>query len=296
MYQVNKISYPELQNYINVLEILKTTDFSNFTDEAIYNKYFDHALALPRLGGNIAFPKSLNQKFYRVRLSTNIGSKDNLFSTKTFSYPPPKFCNKKGRANLVNKPVFYCTDQAFPAIRECNAQIGIDGYLSIWKVNPEMKIHYATCLSEKLPDSNQWKEYGTYHHDFLISHQQVNDLSLVEYKVALRNFITDRFMKEHYPYHISSLIAHEYLYYSNVEVLLYPSAQTFQNYTNFAFHPRSVDQYLHCEKVLHFKIVKEIDNQFELNINLIGIVDNHIIKWRKPSDMELEELGFKKLN
>jgi len=92
-------------------------------------------------------------------------------------------------------------------------------------------------------------------------------------------------MKEEEPYSISSILAHEYLYMNNTDILLYSSAQTIHNYTNFAIHPQVGDKHLKCTKVLRFKIVKDLGEQFKLIFSLIGTPDKNQIKWGKQQMM-----------
>ena len=102
-------------------------------------------------------------------------------------------------------------------------------------------------------------------------------------------------MKEKSPYHISSMLANEYLYYQNNDLLLYPSAQTFQKYTNFAFHPNVVLKQLECHKIYKFELVEQDDKQFKLIFFSIGDIENDRILWRKAKASDGEELGLSKI-
>lgn len=149
-------------------------------------------------------------------------------------------------------------------------------------------------MPEKLPGKNRWQEYGTFHHNFLIENHSKVDEKTLKYRVALRNFITERFMLEKEPYSISSMLAHEYLYMNETDILLYPSAQTLQDYTNFAIHPRVASNQLRCLKVLRFKITKDLGKHFQLIFSLIGTPEMNKINWQKANDEDIANFGFEK--
>lgn len=294
-YKTQKIEYPDLPTYLKNLQTLSTFDFTNYSYDDIYNKFHDLALILPGLGAKLRHEKFNGFKLYRVRMEKSISDSEDMNVIQTFSFPPSAFCGSNGRANIKNKSVFYCTDEAYPAIKECNGGIDEIGFLSIWEVSSIRDLAYMSCLPEVLPSQNHWKEYGTFHHNFLIDRQVNEDPNLLAHKIALRKLITDKFMIEKSPYFISSMIANEYLYHNDVDMVLYPSAQTFQDYINFAIHPNVVLNQLKCTKIVKFKINAVNKEQVAFNLRLIGdVVSNDRIKWRKVEDKDGIDLGFKK--
>jgi len=239
---------------------------------------------------------SINKyKLYRVRLSKTISKEEDTSLIQTFSFPPTSVCKTNQRANIKYKSVFYCTDEVFPAMKECGAEDGDEGYLSTWGFNATRDLYYANCLPEILPETNTWAEYGKFHHNFLKEKQTKDNKELLNHKIALRKLITDKFMKEKPPYHISSMLSNEYLYENNADLIMYPSAQTLQNYTNFAIHPNIVLNHLKCSKVVKFKIMKQENEQIRFKLGLIGHIENDRINWRKSTDEDGKELGFKRL-
>jgi len=295
-YKTINVDYPEYKIYIKNLEKLKKYNFNDYSPDEIYHKYHDLALILPSLGAKLVFKEINGYVLYRARLSRTIGKNEDLSLIQSFSFPPPSVCKNKQRANINYKSVFYCADEAFPAIKECGAIDGEEGYLSIWKINANRDLNYASCLPEKLPHKNRWVEYGAFHHTFLRENQTLENKSLLNHKIALRNLITDKFMKEKAPYHLSSMLANEYPYYQNNDLLLYPSVQTFQEYTNFAIHPNAALKQLECFKIYKFKLVEQGKEQVKLNFLSIGDIENDRIKWRNPTNSDGEELGFSKID
>ncbi|WP_298537998.1 hypothetical protein [uncultured Algibacter sp.] len=295
-YQTEEIDYPDLETYKRNLNELSDFDFSNSTYREIYDKFHDLALTLPMLGAKLKTVDGINgHKLYRARLSKTIAKEEDLSIIQTFSFPLSTFCKTNQRANIKHKSVFYCADEAFPAIKECGIQDEEEGYLSVWEIAGKRDLKYATCLPLELPNKNGWAEYGIYHHDFLIKEQSALNKTLLNHKVALRNFITYKFMNEKPPYSLSSMLANEYMYENGVDLIMYPSAKTFQEYTNFAIHPNVVQTQLKCNKIYKFKVIKQDKEQVRIKFISIGHIANDKIEWKKPTDKDGTELGFRKL-
>ena len=90
------------------------------------------------------------------------------------------------------------------------------------------------------------------------------------------------------------MLANEYLYENSTDLIMYPSAKTFQNYTNFAIHPNIVLKHLKCTKVFRFKVLKQGNEQVSFNLGSIGHIENDRINWKRPTDNDGIELGFRK--
>lgn len=282
------IKYPEFEKYLSNLDTLSKYDFSESDYDIIYNKFHDLALNIPALGASL--DTNFNGfKLFRVRAANTINEFEDKTIIQTFSFPPANICKYSGRANIKNKSVFYCTDNLVPALRESNIEINEEAYLSIWNYNSKRNLTYVCCLPEKLPKNNSWQEYGKYHHNFLIEKQNNDDTNLLKYKVALRNFITDKFMKENYPYSITSMLSNEYLYKSGFDMIMYPIAKTFQDYTNFAIHPNVVLNHLNLEIVFQIVITDINDQHTKFKVKSIGHLEDDKIYWRKPDDEIVEK-------
>ena len=295
-YNTQKIEYPDLTEYLKRLKALAEYDFSNSSYDDIYNKFYDYALTIPLLNGKFNFEKFNGFKLYRVRIEKSISKYEDMNSIQTYSYPPSSLCSSNGRANIKNKPVFYCTDHPYPAIKECNVEVGDTGFLSVWEVSSSRDLAYTCCLPEVLPITNRWREYGTHHHNFLIDRQRNEDSNLLKHKISLRKLITDKFMNEEPPYSISSMLANEYLYNSEIDILIYPSAKTYQDYTNIAIHPNVVNNRIKCSKILKFKVASVEKEKVTFQFGLTGIVtSNDRIKWQKFKDQDGLALGVKKI-
>jgi hypothetical protein len=280
--------YPEFEKYLNDLDNLSNYDFSKLDYDGIYNKFHDLAMKIPALGASL--DTGINGfKLFRSRVAKTIGEFEDKTLIQTFSFPPSNVCKYNGRANIKNKSVFYCTDDAVPALKENNIEINDEVYLSIWNYNSKRNLTYVCCLPEKLPENNSWNKYGNYHHKFLIEKQNEDNENLLKYKVELRNFITQKFMKEEYPYSITSMLANEYLYESGFDMIMYPSAKTYQDYTNFAIHPNVVLNHIELDILFHIIIIDITDEQIKFKVKSIGYLENDKINWRKSNDDVVEK-------
>jgi len=280
--------YPDFETYLKNLDNLSKYDFSESDYDEIYNKFHDYALKIPALGASL--DTGINGiKLFRARLAKTISELEDKTIIQTFSFPPSNVCKNNGRANIKNKSVFYCTDDAIPALKECNIEINDEVYLSIWNYNSKRNLSYVCCIPEKLPENNSWEEYGKYHYNFLIQKQNEENIKLLDYKIALRNFITEKFMNEEFPYHITSMLANEYLYESGFDMIMYPSAKTFQDYTNFAIHPNVALNHLELEIIFNIIILDINEQHVKFKVKSIGHIENDKINWKKSDDNVTEK-------
>lgn len=89
------------------------------------------------------------------------------------------------------------------------------------------------------------------------------------------------------------MLANEYLYHSDADILIYPSAKTFHNYTNLAFHPNVAQRHLRFVKVLNFKIKDRHDDfGFKLSFKSVGRIENERVKWKKVAEEDVSDLGL----
>lgn len=279
------ISFPDLDKYkMNLFELTEKR-LSNLSNKEIENAFYDSALFLPTVGGYMISEKFNNSELFRVRLSNKIGKDEDLSLIQSYSYPPTSACKNNGRANLKYKSVFYCSDFATSAMRESEVNINEEGYLSIWNYSSKRDLKFNMCLSEKIPLRNNWSKLAVYYRDFIIQSYDSKKEEFHNQKIALREFITDKFMNEKQPYPVTSFLANEYLYGKEyVDFIVYPSASTKWNYTNFAFHPNTVDNHLELKKVINFKVTEITSKGIIFIINKVGFIENDRIKWRKPID------------
>lgn len=293
-YHTQNIEYPDYPSYLINLQKLSSYDFEGYSYDQIYHKFHDLALTIPLYGAKLLHKEFNGYKFFRVRLEKSISDDENMNNPQTFSFPPPNVCKWPGRANIENRSVFYCTNKAFPAIREVDGKVGDIGFMSLWEVKAGRDLQYVSCLSEILPNKNEWEEYGIFHHNFLIDRQTNENPEFLPHKIALKKMITDKFMMEKDPYSICSMIANEYMYENKKDMILYSSVRTFHDYINFAIKPLVVLDNLICEKVVKFQISNIEREKLSVDLRLTGDVSGQRIYWRKINDKDGLDLGLEK--
>ena len=279
--------FPNIEEYIKDLDSLKNYNFNNLSEREIYDIFYDYARILPTNFGLMNCKKFNKHKFYRVRLKKNIGSKEDLSLSQTFSFPPTSVCSQNGRANITNKSVFYCSNEPYAAILESKPEIGDEGYLSVWegKSNKMMKI--GICLPFDLPAYNNWNIMAKDAANNLFKSLPSQAKDKFKHYIKLYKFIADRYILEESPYYLTSMISNELLYGDLWrDFVIYPSVMSNSNYCNMAFHPNSVIDNLKFEKIIQFKIININDKIVELVLGKVGYIFNTKLNWREKTNEE----------
>lgn len=280
--------HPPIEEYLKGLNYLNDTDFSNLQYDDIRKKYFKKAITHHSAGGHLNEKNFENSWFYRVRSEKSIASNENLNLVQTFSFPPPNFC-KKGRANIEGNPVFYCTDYLEAAVKESCMVAGEIGYVSIWRLRLRRELSYSVYLPELLPKKNTWSDRAIYFNTLTSIYFAQIPPEIREHKREQQKFFINKFLLDFYPYSITSMICHSDLYSSgDVDFVVYPSAKTFQNYCNYAFHPNVAQNNLIIDRVIRFKVIDDSEYNFKISFGEVGNRKNDRIIWdyyKKNIDM-----------
>lgn len=280
---------PEYEEFIEGLEKLDTFDFSKSSRNEIYNKFYDYAYSLVTNFGYLN-PENFNKrKFYRVRLNID-RKKEDLSLIQTYSYPPPVFCDENGRANLSGKSVFYCSNEPTPALFECKAKIGDEGFLSVWNGNTSRKIKVGHYLPSNLRPDNTWSKMAIESFEDLQNHIPEKLKHKLKHIEALKDFLAKKFISEKEPYHLTAMLCWE-LFYGQLwtDLIIYSSVVTNSRFCNMAIHPNSVNENLRFEKVIIFKVI-DIKNGIPI-FNLrteVGHWNNAKIEWKQLTESEME--------
>lgn len=278
--------FPDLEKFINDLEILDNYDFNNLNEKEIYDIYYDYARVLPTNIGWFKPEKFNSLKFYRVRLNID-PNKEDITLAQTYSYPPPKFCFENGRANLKGKSVFYCSNEAKVAVLECKPKEGDEGFLTEWKGTAKRPIKIGQLLPFDLPDENVWNLMAKDSYEFLKTDLPENAKDKFKHFLTLYRFIAHKFITEKKPYSLTSMISWELLYGQLWrDFILYPSVQLEGTSCNMAFHPNSVNENLQFNKLIKFKVVGFENESPIFNLGKVGIIDNTKMIWRDRTDEE----------
>jgi len=223
---------------------------------------------------------SINAAVYRAR-RPNDGQ--DLSRIRTFSYPGPKNCSRRGRCNLAHKPVFYGASDPDTAIKEEIRTTGgeYDGsfaYLSKWQ--PCLPMNYLdfiyTQASLKSEIANELADHsrsrlkenlGMYHGS------SVKVLPLLAEKIG-RSFLSDTHLH-------SSRICHSILYSQckqlrqslPVHGVMYPSFVKDHNGFNFAIAPFAIRDHFIPVAVWRVRISKNEDAGVNLSYTHFGLPD-----------------------
>lgn len=287
--------FPPLEVYKKNLKKLTEINFESLTFKEKTKAYFDAAILLPRITGDTShtiFNKKANKYFYRARLQKhdNLNIEDTTL-IQNFSFPPSSSCKKNGRANIKSTSVFYCSNSAPAALNEIEIEIGSEGFFGVWEMQPNSNLEFNLLISNEIQKSNSWYDYIQ---DISLQYQlyqKKDEGVLSSYLIELRKFINDIFMHEKPPYSISSFIANRYLYgNNNVEFIVYPSAKSFHNYVNYAFHPNVVINSLKLSRVFMFKINDIISEGINFTIKKVGYLDKSHIKWKSQDESDVKYL------
>jgi len=283
--------FPDLEKFLENLEFLRQTDFSKMTYEKIHAEYFKNVISHHSMGEDFDDKNIPNLTLYRVRPERTISADENLELVQTYSYPPAKNC-ENNRANIKGYPVFYCADDMTAAIKESRLSINEIGYVSIWKLRLRRKLSFSTYMPENLPLENTWSASAKYYHSLFLIYLNTIPKEFREHKKAHQKFLVEKFLFENAPYSLTSMICHTDLYkIGDVDFVVYPSAQTLQNYCNYAFHPNVASNNLIIDRVIRFKVISYENGQPEVVFGEVGNRKNDRINWGHYDKMEINEWG-----
>jgi hypothetical protein len=280
---------PDYDKFIEGLDTLDKFDFSNSTKEQIYNKFYDYAYALSTNFGYFSSENFNKRKFYRVRLNID-RKKEDLSLVQTYSYPPPFFCSSNGRVNLAGNSMFYCSNELMPAMLECKAKVGDEGFLSIWTGNSNRKIKVGHYLASNLRSDNVWAKMAKESLEDLKNHVTEDLKPKLKHIEALNDFLAKKFVEEKAPYYLTSMLSWE-LFYGQfwTDLIIYSSVVSNSQFCNIAIHPNSVNENLLFEKVIIFKVAEIVNNIPIVQLNTeFGHLNNSKIEWKTLTVKETE--------
>ena len=252
---------------------------------------------LENVNDHISIDKKISQVFGDyLAFSTSFGGngKDDFFVYRvTRLYPgleynlddPASFSYNShpdiGRANLKNKPVFYCSFSAKTAIDEVMEVKDEVLYISTWKINGKR----VTNAFSLLYDSVGRKDFLRKKVDQRIENEFTKkQADLIKY---MQKKITDLFTyKGNKYYNISSTIAHKLLYDSrkqgiDIPWLIYPSVSKNSIEYNFAMHPSFVNNpnCFRLVSVIKCNLKASKETKMEGDILSKAVLRNNKLKW-----------------
>lgn len=220
---------------------------------------------------------------------------------KHYSFPPNPLI---GRANLKGVPVFYCSLSPLTAITEMKDLTDCDYYISKWRLKFKTALRMAVITSNG--NSNPKTIVGQISKNIITArYKRITGIENEQARIWL-NYKLEKFNdlftikgKEHY--HLSSAIAHKYLYDFEkqgfpISILMYPSITRNKEDANFAISKDIAEntEYLSLMSVLKCHIIKKKENEFKANFNKKGFNIRNSIEWTNGT-LELESVDFEKI-
>lgn len=206
---------------------------------------------------------------FRARKNEN----DKLFSKISELWYPPAEVTKIGRANCLNNPVFYCSENPNTAIVEMRPKDG-DVITGI-----ECKIKTSKIYPNVIP-------VGIYQ---LLKQRKDVPKFIFPKEISLRNSYIDSFLYNEFTsdletnpekLYINTSIISSRLLKEPFEGLAYPSVQFGTNFINFAFLPKAIDRYY---KVNDIKLYYVHKGAFAV-IGSAVILENDFLEWSVNED------------
>ncbi len=275
--------FPDIDAYKAGLKHLVSLDKTTLTTEEIRKLWFEYAVLFPHPIGSLPPETANTLTVFRVRLNIDRNTED-LSLIRTFSYPNPCFCKANGRANLVNKSVFYCADNITTAIREAKPKAGDMAHISVWTIHcDKQQVNYAALFPASLPPANPWAKIAVTYYDKQVEYAREIGKDKAQQLILLSECVAELYIREQTPYPLTSWMANSILYESlGIDYLVYPSFTMNSDSCNFAFHPNFVDKYFTLQKVFKCRIDTIADDDFNLSIGQESNADFTSLSWQKP--------------
>jgi len=272
---------PSIEEFKNILNELTKLDLAGASVQEIEKAYLSKVPFFPRMLSMMHFEETKHLPFYRVRLNID-QEREDLSLIRTYSYPSSIQCTTNGRANRKGRTVFYCSNKAYAAIVESKPKQGDTGFLSIWKNNISRPLKMAVYLPQEFAISNEFQEVSNDAHNFARNYYERHGKEKLDHFIALNNFVVEQFVKESFPYTLTSYLSNDALYSNDPkEVIIYPSVATNSQFCNFAFHPNIVDRFLSFEKVIGFHVIKKgYGKDMQFGLGQLGEIAHNAIHWR----------------
>jgi hypothetical protein len=234
--------------------------------------------------------KTVTDKFqndlYRVRITDK---KEKIVEPTQLSYPKNNITI--GRCNLVNQPVFYCSDKSTTAIAEIlkyRNPLNQYLYLSVWKFIPENDLIIFTLLEKAIKKG-------------LVKDMDI--LKIIPDKIKRRKASQQLSEIEKYFYdfdHFKSATICDTLFNRSVlpcDCIFYPSAIETELGINISMKAEIADKLLSFQRAYKLELFEDVENH---KIEVLGYtLSKTDFKWKKPNPNDLifrtlikEDLGI----
>jgi len=206
----------------------------------------------------------INHPFFRLRKLCSIKDIDDV---NEYSYPRNNFV--MGRANMPNKPVFYCSTSPITTIRESKKHSRDAEYvISKWKLkdeNIELKIIPTFTNRTEHIFNNTIKKDG---------------IKAIEKQKEYLKFIGEQILSKNYSN--SAFLAYNLIYNNKYDIIRYPSIGL-DKHPNMAISPQLIDNgTIILDKVYMVKV----SSDFDITLNKIGVFGKNKPIWISNENIE----------
>ncbi len=259
--------------FANLLIELENVNDHIATFTMISGTFGDHFALSTSFGG------SGKEDFLVYRVSRQyLGLEEKLDDPASFSYNPHP---NLGRANLKNKPVFYCSFSARTAIDEVKENKDEVLYISTWKINGKIVTDAFSLLYDSVDRTDFLREKVNQRIENEFPKKQADLLKYMQQKITdLFTYKGDKY------YNISSAIAHKLLYNIReqgiaIPLLIYPSVSKKSIEYNFAMHPSFVNDpnCFRLVSVIKCNLAVSEENKLAGDILSKAVLRNKKLKW-----------------
>ncbi len=213
---------------------------------------------------------SIKYSFFRMRKLSEIVDFNNI---QEYSYP--KNSSGLGRANIPNRPVFYCSLSPITAINEM--KIPNRGRKSIKYVISKWKMKDSNKKISIVPTYTKETE-----HHFNKMIKMANIKSTKQQKEYLE-FVGEQLLSDNYSK--SALLAHNIIYENNIDAITYPSVIDDRS-PNMAISPKLIDNgTITIDKVY---IVELFPNK-KISLIKVGVFNENKAEWFSGKDLQAND-------
>lgn len=255
---------------------LKTKDYKHINDRIMHD-----------FGGHIILVNQMDDKNPELtifRITDYIPPKGEEHLIKHYSYNP---IPGLGRANIPGYPVFYGSFSPGTCISEMKVLENCPYYISKWKLIPKDGLNIATLImgiekEEEFSSTIMSKSTEKAFNQMLFDSEEHRNW----FKHKHKRFCDLFTFKDSSAYHLTSAIAHNYLYDSlqqgaDIPIIAYPSITNDFKDVNLAIRADLADNsdIFYMENIIKCELIEKIDQGYTIKVSEKGFIEDDEIKW-----------------
>lgn len=283
---------PPLEELKKQLDQFEYIDLSKKTQDQIRLTYFQHCNLFPYVFEDSWNAEMMNSLLtFRVRRDLN-KEKEDITNPNSFTYPPNKYCNYNGRANIKGNSVFYGAFDSKTAVIETKPEKKQIQYFTTWKNITKADPFFATFLPFDLPMHNLFKEYSI--KKYIGIEFMCNNIGLQKSQelIELNGRFAKWFQTGKPPYSITSWISNTYMKSHNVDFIVYPSVQRESKTFCIAYSKGYVDKNLRLDRVIEYEISEFDKRNASIKLIQAGSNINGKVIFEEPNENDVKLMNL----